>query len=202
MTVSEAAIISRPRINASAEPIDSCVTAPRLWDRGRSASLLQTASVLFAADWRRERGSFGRLWPSPAGVNNIRWTMTPCSLWNCGNRCVFMNSCVCVCPVSIPAHVEWRAAFRVTAATSGWPLYLLLLPLWSFDFARGEFYKLHSHLTCTRNGKASITSGPTSRESSRVPLKLAASVPSTHSGAVNYRPRAARRSAIMEKVVI
>lgn len=61
-------------------------------------------------------------------------------------------------------------------------------------------HKLQRHLARAWSRKASSTMGPTSRESCRVPLKLAATVPSTHSGAVNYRPRAALQSAIVEKV--
>lgn len=59
MGVSDAVIISRPCNNTSAEPIDSQVTAPRLWDHGQSVGFLP--ACFFADDRRQERSSSGRL---------------------------------------------------------------------------------------------------------------------------------------------
>lgn len=83
MTVSDAVIISRPCNNTSAEPIDSQVTAPRLWDHGQSAGLLPACFL-----------------PTTGSRNAARWggcdlALTPRSPGDQSNTCFSCNhTCV------------------------------------------------------------------------------------------------------------
>lgn len=111
MTVSDAGIISRPRNNTSAEPIDSQATAPRLWDHGRSAGLLPVRDL-----------------PTTGGRVAARWggwepALTPRSPGNQRNVQSY------ACPVSIPALLEWRAVFHVAVIPGR--LLCVFLEVWS-----------------------------------------------------------------------